>query len=216
MTALDEAAERVLDWADHQQPWNPAGDFNALYAALNRRPPEGDEPIGPRYYRIGGKRTADCEHPEGAMTSTTDHDVIVCTRCGSRWSNAAIEAEASTSPAREGLRDEWRKHANFTCDCATWAEHESRFLSAPSGGHTWAEHIDCDPSDCTVAAIARDKSQDRRAALSAPDSAPAAALDVPTLAEAMQNVMGIWREMAGGAMADAEKIAAEYARLTDE
>ena len=50
---LTEAAERVLDWADHHNPWNPADDFAALYAATGRRRPEGEEPVGPRYYRLG-------------------------------------------------------------------------------------------------------------------------------------------------------------------
>ena len=50
MSDVIEAAERVLDWADHHQPWNPDGAFDDLYRALGRRRPQGEEPLGPRYY----------------------------------------------------------------------------------------------------------------------------------------------------------------------
>jgi len=37
--ALMDAARQVADWADHHEPWNPDGSFEALRRALGRRGP---------------------------------------------------------------------------------------------------------------------------------------------------------------------------------
>jgi hypothetical protein len=87
---LREAAERVVDWADHHEPWNPDGTFAALYTALGRRPPEGDEPVGPRYYALAASS------PWPAQSNRRRPPVTAGRR--SRWS-------ASSSPSRRaGMR----------------------------------------------------------------------------------------------------------------